>query len=87
MAKEKTTITVDRGKLTEARALLGVKSSSAAVDVALSQLIRRARLRNDVEAYNKVPSTTDDAGLGEAHPDWSDLTDDVDWDAEWPAER
>lgn len=87
MAKEKTTITVDRAKLTEARVLLGVKSSSAAVDAALSQLIRRARLHNDVEAYNQVPSTKEEAGLGQAQPDWSDLADDVDWDAEWPAER
>jgi Arc/MetJ family transcription regulator len=87
MAREKTTITVDRAKLTEARALLGVKSSSAAVDMALSQLIRRARLRNDVEAYSKAPSTDEEAGLGEAHPDWPDLADDVDWDAEWPVER
>ncbi len=34
-AKEKVTITVDRAKLSEARAVLGVSSASAAIDVAL----------------------------------------------------
>lgn len=86
MAKEKITITVDRGKLTEARTLLGARSSSAAVDAALSQLIRRARIHNDIAAYTKTPATEEEAGLGQAHSDWADLADDVDWDAEWPAE-
>jgi Bacterial antitoxin of type II TA system, VapB len=67
MAKEKATITVDRAKLSEARALLGVSSASATIDVALSELIRRHRV-----------------ALGHACPDWSDLADDTDWDAEWP---
>ncbi|MHB1785694.1 MAG: type II toxin-antitoxin system VapB family antitoxin [Acidimicrobiales bacterium] len=84
MAKEKATITVDRGKLSEARALLGVSSASAAVDVALSELIRRYRVLHDVEAYKKTPPTDEEAALGHAHLDWSDLADDTDWDAEWP---
>ncbi len=84
MAKEKATITVDRAKLAEARALLGVGSASAAIDVALSEVIRRARLRRDIEAYATVPPKAEDVSLGEATPDWSDLADDTDWDAEWP---
>jgi hypothetical protein len=84
MAKEKATITVDRAKLSEARAVLGVSSASAAIDVALSELIRRYRVLHDVNAYTRMPPTTEEAALGHAFPDWSDLADDTDWDAEWP---
>lgn len=87
MAKEKATITVDRAKLAEARALLGVTSASAAIDIALSDVVRRARLRRDVEAYTTVPPTGEEVALGQAQPDWADLVDDVDWDAEWPVHR
>jgi Arc/MetJ family transcription regulator len=84
MAKEKATITVDRAKLAEARVVLGVSSASAAIDVALTELIRRRRVLNDVEAYSKVPSTDEEVAFGHVVPDWSDLADDTDWEAEWP---
>lgn len=84
MAKEKVTITVDRAKLSEARARLGVSSASAAIDVALSELIRRHRVLHDVEAYMTTASTDEGATFSRAHPDWGDLADDTDWDAEWP---
>ena len=84
MAKEKATITVDRAKLSEARAVLGVSSASAAIDVALSELIRRHRVLHDVEAYTRTSPTDEEVALGHALPDWSDLADDTDWDAEWP---
>ena len=86
MAKEKATITVDRAKLSEARAVLGVSSASAAIDVALSQLLRRYRVLHDVNAYARIPPTDEEAALGGAVPDWLDLADDTDWDAEWPAD-
>jgi hypothetical protein len=84
MAKEKATITIDRAKLSEARAALGVSSASAAIDVALSELIRRHRLLRDVKAYTETPPTTEEAALGLTTPDWCELVDDTDWDAEWP---
>lgn len=84
MAKEKATITVDRDKLAEAREMLGVRSASAAIDIALSEVIRRMRLRRDVEAYRKLGPTTDEIALGEAQPQWEDLADDTDWDTDWP---
>jgi hypothetical protein len=84
MAKEKATITVDRAKLSEARAVLGVSSASAAIDVALSQLLHRYRVLHDVEAYARTPPTAEEAALSDVLPDWSDLADDTDWDAEWP---
>ncbi|MHB1712811.1 MAG: type II toxin-antitoxin system VapB family antitoxin [Acidimicrobiales bacterium] len=89
MAKEKATITVDRAKLSEARALLRVSSASAAIDVALSELVRRYRVLHDVEAYTRTPLTDEETALSQtalSHflPDWNDLADDTDWDAEWP---
>ena len=87
MAKEKATITVDRAKLAEARALLGARSASAAIDIALSDVIRRARIRRDIEAYTKVPQTDDETALGETRQEWPDLADDTDWDAEWPEDH
>jgi hypothetical protein len=84
MAKEKATITVDRAKLSEARAVLGVSSASAAIDVALSELLRRYRVLHDIDAYTKTPSTAEEAALGRSLPDWRDLADDTDWDTEWP---
>ncbi|MHB8289243.1 MAG: type II toxin-antitoxin system VapB family antitoxin [Acidimicrobiales bacterium] len=87
MAKEKATITVDREKLSEARSMLGARSASAAIDVALSELIRRHRLRNDLKAYTKTPPTAEESSLAYFPQDWDDLIDDTDWDAEWPEDR
>ena len=87
MAKEKATITVDREKLSQARAMLGVPSASAAIDVALSELIHRHRLRNDLKAYTATPTTVGEAALASLTPDWGDLADETDWDLEWPESR
>lgn len=86
MAKSKATITVDRVKLAEARAALGVASASAAIDIALSEVVRRARIRQDLEAYRRTPPTSEEVALGLALPDWDDLADDTDWESEWPEE-
>ncbi len=87
MAKEKATITVDRAKLSEARALLGVSSASAAIDVALSELVRHYRVLHDIEAYTRTPPTDGERALSHTLPDWNDLADDTDWDAEWPEDN
>ena len=57
------------------------------MDVTLSELIRRYRVRNDVEAYTRTPPTDEEAALSHTIPDWNDLADDADWDAEWPEDR
>jgi hypothetical protein len=81
MAKEKTTITVERRKVDEARRLTGVASTSAAIDLALDRLIRGERLRNDIAAYTGTPPTEEEIALAAITPPWNDLTDDTDWDA------
>jgi hypothetical protein len=81
MAKQKTTITVERDKVDEARRLTGAASTSAAIDLALDQLIRSERLRRDVVAYAGAPPTEEEIALAGIAPPWDDLADDTDWDA------
>jgi hypothetical protein len=81
MAKQKTTITVERRKVDEARRLTGAPSTSAAIDLALDRLIRTERLRRDVAAYTGTPPTEDEIALGSITPSWTDLADETDWDA------
>ncbi len=80
MAKEKATITLDRGKAAAARALLGVDSTSEAIDVALDRLIRAERLRADLAAYQRTPPTQDEVALT-SFGDTGGLGDDTDWEA------
>ncbi len=82
MAKEKTTITVDRTKLDAVREITGSRSASLAIDTALTTLLATERLRRDVEAYTGTRPTDDDQiALSVTVPDWSDLADSTDWDA------
>ena len=80
MAKEKVTITLDRAKADRARALVGARSTSEVVDIALDRLVRAESLRRDVEAYRRVPQTEEDepwASIAET----SSLADDTDWES------
>jgi len=80
MAREKATITLDRAKAAAARDLLGVGSTSEAIEVALDQLIRTERLRADIAAYRRTPPTQDEAALA-SFDDTAGLGDDTDWEA------
>lgn len=79
--RTKTTLTVDRRKLEEARQLTGAPSASATVDLALSELVRSERLRRDVAAYTALPPADDEIALARAPINWSDLADTTEWDA------
>jgi len=83
MAKEKVTISLDRIKADSARALLGASSTSEAIDLALSRLIRGERLRRDVAAYRRVPPTDDETELA-LPEDTTGLEDSTDWEAIYP---
>lgn len=82
MARSRVTISVDRDKLAAAQAVIGTSSASATVDAALSEVLRRAQLRHDIEAYRRLPPTEDGMGLSRAHANWGDLADETDWDTE-----
>lgn len=80
MAREKATISLDRGKVEEAKALVRGRSMSDVIELALDRLIRVERLRHDVAAYGRQPPSKDELA-------WSDLPveldlddDDVDYD-------
>ena len=80
MAKEKVTITLDRAKADRARALVGARSTSEVVDIALDRFVRAENLRSDVEAYRRMPQTEEDeawASIAET----SSLADDTDWES------
>jgi hypothetical protein len=80
MVKEKATITLDRAKAAEARAIAGARSISEVIDLALDGFIRAGRLRADIAAYQKEPPTESESELAMLG-DTSGLTDDTDWEA------
>jgi hypothetical protein len=72
------TITLDRAKAELARGLVGARSTSEVIDLALERLILTERLRQDVEAYRRLPQTSEELALADqAARDV--LSDDVDW--------
>ena len=81
MARGKATITLDRDKVATAIELVGGRSMSEVVDLALDRLIRAERLRRDIEAYGGTPPTKGEMALGRL-PLVLDLDDDdIDYDA------
>lgn len=81
MASEKATLTLDRAKMAEAKRLIGGRSMSQVVDVALDRLIRAERLKADVAAYGGGPGHLDDLGLDDLAVAFDLDDDDVDYDA------
>jgi hypothetical protein len=81
MGRSKVTITVDREKLVSVQAITGAASASQAIDLALSQVIRAAQLRRDVEAYSDKPPTAEEISLASSRGGWGGLADDTDWEA------
>jgi hypothetical protein len=81
MAKRRTTITVTREKVEEARRLSGAPSTSATIEIALDRLIRAERLRKDIVAYKMTPPDDAELAVAAATPPWDDLADETDWAA------
>ncbi len=81
MAAEKATLTLDRAKMAEAKRLIGGRSMSQVVDVALDRLIRAERLKADVAAYGAHPGSVDEMLLGDLDVVFDLDDDDVDYDA------
>jgi hypothetical protein len=80
MAKVKVTITLDRSKANDARALVGASSTSEVIDIALERLIRAARKSKDLAAYRRLPPTkqeNDLAFIGDA----GGVADETDWES------
>jgi hypothetical protein len=75
MARDKATITLDREKVSRAAELVGGKTMSEVIDLALDRLIRSEELRRDVAAYSRQP-------LDESELDVADLPVEFDLDDE-----
>lgn len=83
MAKEKVTITLDRAKADNARALVAARSTSEVIDLALDRLIDTERLRRDIAAYGRIPPTQSEAAIA-LLADTSGLADETNWEALYP---
>ncbi|MDQ6910136.1 MAG: type II toxin-antitoxin system VapB family antitoxin [Actinomycetota bacterium] len=81
MAREKSTITLDRAKVEEARALVGGKSMSEVIDAALDRLIHAEHLKRDVLAYAAHPQTDEELVIADLAVTLDLGDDDVDYDA------
>jgi hypothetical protein len=80
MVKEKATITLNRAKVAKAASLIGGRSISEVVDIALDRVIQAEELRRDVAAYLRQPLGDEELALD--LPVLFDLADeDVDYDA------
>jgi len=82
MARDKATITLDRSKVAKAASLIGERTMSDVVDVALDRLIHAEELRRDIAAYTSVPLGADELAvadlavefdLADAHVDYEAL--------------
>jgi hypothetical protein len=81
MEKQKATVTLDRAKVEEARVLIGGRSMSEVIDVALDRLIRTERLRRDIEAYTHHPQDQAELRVADLDVTFDLDDDDVDYDA------
>jgi Bacterial antitoxin of type II TA system, VapB len=81
MVREKATITLDRDKVAKAASLIGGRSMSEVVDIALDRMIQAEELRRDVAAYARQPLSDEELALADL-PMQVDLADeDVDYEA------
>lgn len=87
MAREKATVTIDREKLEQARALIRARTMSEAIDVALDRLIRAEQLRRDVAVYAREPLTAEELELVDLPLDFDLDDDDVDYEALYDKKR
>jgi hypothetical protein len=87
MARRKATVLLDQDKVVEAQALIGGRSLSATIDVALDRLVRAERLRHDIEAYTGQPPADDEVALGELPVELDLGDDDVDYEALYGRDR
>ena len=81
MARDKTSITLDRAKAECARALVDANSVSDAIDLALDRLIFEARVQQDVAAYQLHPQGAEERAIARRQPRRTLDDDPTDWEA------
>ena len=80
MARQKSTITLDREKVARASALVGTTNMSEVVDIALERLIRAEELRRDVAAYADRPPGDEELPFADLPVEFDLGDDDVDYE-------
>ena len=81
MPRLKTTVSIDEACFKQACQMLGTKSTSEVVDIALERLVHSQRLLEDIRAYLGRPPTLEETSLADL-PVRLDLDDDdIDYDA------
>ena len=81
MSKSKATITLDKDKASKAAALVGARSLSATIDMALDRLIRAEQLRHDLAAYAQRPPDDYELAIADLPVDFDLADEDVDYEA------
>ena len=81
MAKSKATITLDKEKASKAAALVGLRSLSETVDMALDRLIHAEQLRKDLLAYGRWPLDESELAIGDLAVSFDLADEDVDYEA------
>jgi hypothetical protein len=81
MAREKATITLDRDKVARVASLVGGRSMSEVVDIALDRLIQAEELRRDVAAYARQPLSDEELAVTDLPVELDLADDDVDYEA------
>lgn len=81
MARHKATITLDRDKVAKAASLIGERTMSEVVDVALDRLIAAEELRRDIAAYTRRPLGTDELAVADLAVELDLADEDVDYEA------
>lgn len=79
MSKTKASVSLDPAKVAQARELLGGRTLSEVIDIALARLILGELERRHVAGYVRQPPDHDDDAWAEVERNPSAVGDDVDW--------
>lgn len=79
-ARAKVTVTLNRRKASAAKVLIGARSISEVIDVALDRLIRGEELRRDVATYSGKPLTDEELSYADLPVEFDLDDDDIDYD-------
>lgn len=79
MSKTKASVTLDPGKVAQARELLGTATLSELIDVALDRLIVDELERRHVAGYIRHPPDRDEDAWADVQRDPGGIADEVDW--------
>lgn len=81
MARDKVTITLDRDKVAKAASLIGERTMSDVVDVALDRLIHAEELRRDIATYASIPFGVDELAVADLAVEFDLADEHVDYEA------